>query len=1603
MQQHQNYTREITADQEEALSKIISRIPSGSVVLDVGCGTGMLGKYLGQHKQCVVDGLDIDPEAVALAKSKYRRTAVVNLERDCLTDIFKAETYDCIVMADVIEHLVHPEQLFQDVKQLLKPNGLLLFSIPNITHISAGLELVLGNFGYRGNGLLDSTHVRFYSKQGFIDTLHDHGIYPFDVGSVFKSLDETEFTTYQYFPKHWVQDVVNSREDALTYQWIISAKLFRPKVINYFADSKNLDSAQYLMLGSRLYWTPNSDEVFSETHSIAGKVLAEAGNQATIFFEFTQQNCQYPLAALRVDPVCDNTAFIFFEAFLTSPAKQVIWFTKKLEQHQLHNAHILPTIVEGTYTVFCENNDPQWNIRLSEETLKAIVPGTVLSLKISINSQFLIKAAASVIETLNSSLSDKQVREEVLRVKHETLLTEETTRHAQRNGQQAAQINILENSVAQKEQFINQLSVRMNELSNQNAADLSHIVLLQKHATLLEQKARNSDKKMVDLISSSSWKITKPLRVVRRFLSSSLTTYFRAVIENFSSYVWRKLPISHMKKSLIKYHLFSRFNKVFSSTRAYRAWNSEPNIRSPIVKNYNFNEESFVANEKEFVPLLDAPALESKSVLLICFYLPQFHAIEENNLWWGEGFTEWTNVRPAKPQFQGHYQPHIPGELGYYDLSDGSVQQRQVELAQIYGVGGFCFYFYWFGGKRLLETPVESYLTNKGLTLPFCLCWANENWSRRWDGLDQNVLIAQQHSPEDDLNFISYVSKYLSDERYIKIGGMPLLIVYRPSLLPSPRKTAQRWRSWCKANGIGDIYIAYTQSFESVDPAEYGFDAAIEFPPNNSAPPLITDTVKPIHSSFNTTVYDWDALAKRSENYKSSPYKLFRSVCPSWDNTPRRKNNSTVFLNSSPAKYQRWLENAINHTIKTVPSSSDRLVFINAWNEWAEGAHLEPDARYGYAWLQASRDALAKVTPALPLLLVTHDCHPHGAQFLTLEIGRQLLRNGFTLTILALDDGKLYDEFARLGNTVILSKLSKLEIASFFANLRDSGYRDSITSTVLCGTVLPLLKAQGFRVLSLIHELPGVIREMKQESNATIIANLADKLVFPAPLVSYGFNTIAPIEDSKIIIRPQGLLRVNPYKHRNNEARLALCMRYQLPKTTRFVVAIGYLDRRKGADLFANIAELVISNTEDLIFIWVGHSEPKMQKIVQAQIDNSGIGHRFILAGYDAAPFIYYAAASVFALTSREDPFPNVVLESVSVGVPVVAFSGTTGAADFIVEHGGRLAHFEDAVDFAKQITDLLELALDPTTCEAPKLSLQHYVIDLLHHLNATVRISVVLPNYNYGHLIERRLESIRLQSYPIYELIILDDNSTDDSVNRIKAYCEKYALSYDLHINPVNSGSVFRQWEKGAKLASGDIIWLAEADDTCEFNFLATLASSFDKTNTVIAYSQSKQIDELGNVLAPNYLAYTSDISDQWTQSNQSEGILEISNSLCIKNTIPNVSGALIRKSALLQAFDTIGERLFEFKVAGDWLIYLHLLAQGDSYFCSKSLNSHCRHQRSITSATDLHRHLAEVMAVQKEAGQLVKLPESSITNARAYIAHLCNHFGLTNTQALE
>ncbi|PJK06044.1 hypothetical protein CO609_03730 [Lysobacteraceae bacterium NML91-0268] len=371
-----------------------------------------------------------------------------------------------------------------------------------------------------------------------------------------------------------------------------------------------------------------------------------------------------------------------------------------------------------------------------------------------------------------------------------------------------------------------------------------------------------------------------------------------------------------------------------------------------------------------------APALPATlPARLVAFYLPQYHPLPENDAAWGTGYTEWRAVSRALPQFEGHVQPRLPGALGFYDLRLADVLRQQAALAKRYGISAFCSYFYWFHGRTVLETPLRHWLHNPDIDFPLCLCWANEPWTRTWDGSAENVLIAQAHDAEDDLAFIAHVADYLRDARYLRVDGKPILLVYRPGKLPDARATAERWRRWCRDNGIGEIYLAYTQSFERPDPRDISFDAAVEFPPNLAPATDLTTAHHALNPAYQGTLLDWRDLPAHYLGKAASPYPLHRAVNCGWDNEPRRPGRGRTWLHAAPRRYRDWLRAAI--TLSTNNSPEPPLLFINAWNEWSEGAVLEPDSRLGHAWLAATAEALhpPPPKPARPCVLI-HAYYP---------------------------------------------------------------------------------------------------------------------------------------------------------------------------------------------------------------------------------------------------------------------------------------------------------------------------------------------------------------------------------------------------------------------------------------------------------------------------------------------------------------------------------------------------------------------------------------------------------------------------------------------------
>ncbi len=367
-----------------------------------------------------------------------------------------------------------------------------------------------------------------------------------------------------------------------------------------------------------------------------------------------------------------------------------------------------------------------------------------------------------------------------------------------------------------------------------------------------------------------------------------------------------------------------------------------------------------------YCDFIEHKAPNNNETKLIAYYLPQFHPTEKNDLWWGKGTTEWTNVSKAVPQYLGHLQPKLPGELGYYDLRLPEVMHRQIELAKNYGINVFAFYHYWFDGERILEKPLNMFMKNKSMDIQFCICWANENWTRRFTGTNNDVLMRMSETEESYQCFIHDAIYYLKDERYFTIDNKLVIVVYRPSLVPNPRKVLKYWRRIVQEAVGKQLYIVASLGASiDIDWTNYGFDALSQFQPGSIADKAkdITKKVKPIRTDFCGTVYDYKDLVQNEKfNLNSLQIKKYPAVMPAWDNTARRNNQGFIYDGSTPELYEQWLRKAI-HYAKRNESIEEPIVFINAWNEWGEGAYLEPDRTYGYAYLEATWRAKNGIKP----------------------------------------------------------------------------------------------------------------------------------------------------------------------------------------------------------------------------------------------------------------------------------------------------------------------------------------------------------------------------------------------------------------------------------------------------------------------------------------------------------------------------------------------------------------------------------------------------------------------------------------------------------------
>ena len=361
----------------------------------------------------------------------------------------------------------------------------------------------------------------------------------------------------------------------------------------------------------------------------------------------------------------------------------------------------------------------------------------------------------------------------------------------------------------------------------------------------------------------------------------------------------------------------------------------------------------------------------NKRARVIAFYLPQYHPTPENDQWWGKGFTEWTNTAKAKPLFPGHYQPHVPADLGFYDLRLPEARHAQAELAREYGIEGFCYYHYWFGGRRILERPVNEILSSGEPDFPFCLCWANHSWSSVWDGTDKTLIEQTYPGLDDHRVHFDWLLKAFTDPRYITLDGKPIFLIYRPDDIPDIQRMVDLWRERAVAAGLPGLYlIGVSHRDERWDPRTCGLDACVmqALPHRDGRIPrryFLTKLKLALQNrKSELTIWDYEEFMPSLLRSNKVDFDDYPVALPCWDNTPRSGMRGVVLHNSTPELFRQHLRQAMGRVATRPPQK--QIVFLKAWNEWAEGNYVEPDQKWGRAYLDVIKEEIAQTTDCQP-------------------------------------------------------------------------------------------------------------------------------------------------------------------------------------------------------------------------------------------------------------------------------------------------------------------------------------------------------------------------------------------------------------------------------------------------------------------------------------------------------------------------------------------------------------------------------------------------------------------------------------------------------------
>lgn len=634
----------------------------------------------------------------------------------------------------------------------------------------------------------------------------------------------------------------------------------------------------------------------------------------------------------------------------------------------------------------------------------------------------------------------------------------------------------------------------------------------------------------------------------------------------------------------------------------------------------------------------------------------------------------------------------------------------------------------------------------------------------------------------------------------------------------------------------------------------------------------------------------------------------------------------------------------------------------------------------------------------------------HGAQFLALALAKELSsRPGVQVVVLAAKLGSLAADFRRVSVLETVRKDDFKQLARAIQRWKKRGVDRALINSAATSWMADGFSDKGVRIVGLVHEMKTSIQNLRASDSMSKLAQCAEKLVFPANLVKCHTEQIIGRDVDDAVLMPQGVFRASARAtaETKSSAKNAIALEYGFDPETNIILCVGNGDYRKGIDLFTEWARSAEMSDVPMTFIWVGPVDPGMAHHIGEMAQYPARVRNMIFPGFVENLSQFYLAADLFALSSREDPFPSVALDALTHLTPVLTVAGCTGVDD--LKRTGAVMPIEDKhpETFLSMVINVLADRRQLSVRAAAgrdeirrSFGFRSYVDELVRLFDSTKRprISVVLPNYNYGRYLEARISSILNQTYPPSQIIFLDDASTDQSAEVAERLLSAGGIAWQFVKNAQNSGSVFSQWQKGVGRAEHDLIWIAEADDMADPSFLDRVVPMFDDPEVVMAYCQSRRIDKDGRVLAPDYAEYLREISpDRWQQHYIVDGENELANAMSIKNPIPNVSGVVFRNSDLKSVIQELGDDLCQWRVAGDWRIYAEMMRRGKVAYAASPLNAQRIHDASVTKKKFDLSDLREIVSMQRFIRENCALEADMVFRATKYTLALVSEHRLS------